>query len=1111
METKDRTQALNESNPWKGLNFYKEGEVLYGRDDEIQSLALYVINNIQTVLYGKSGIGKSSIINAGIFPIARREGLFPVPIRLKHDEDTSYIDQIKEAFKKSGIGIKEILPAINEQEESLWEYLHRHTFFDKESNEAVRPLVVLDQFEEFFTLQHNENKKKAFFSELADLLNEVTPNYIINHEAKTSKEKQPVPETSGFVLDLGQNVAEDKVEYVSDSLFNIVFTIREDFLSYLERYTKFIPVMKTNRYALLPLNEEQAKDVIMKPIPGLVDIDVARLIIQMVTGRTDFHLGDAPEIEVDAAVLSLYLSRLYIKKGDRESTITARLVDRSSRDIIKDFYEESVADLPPAEIEKIEDQLLTYDGRRNNVSRGDLINDGVSFSVIDTLVYDKKLLRQFSYQDDIRVEFMHDILCPIVNERIENRVEEKKKAEEQRRQEEQQRKLLAEEQRKREQIEAQAKADRERMEEEAREQKRKNKRRLTASFLLLFLGGLIWFSWYFFTSMKFTQYYASFTTKNGWPEGVGKKVRLSDRERMPVYYQLVRYGFFKNKHPNIRVNIMNRNMELVPNVFERSPMVGLYESEGEDMAAKEFAMMQQKTCYWEYTPDNTGNNLQRQTAFDKDGKEQYSIQYYHSKAQNDSETKQLWANYIDKDGKSLQIRDNGADRMRIAERNGRYVGYMFFSENGTPQCNLEGDYGISYELSDDGRIMKRQSLDEYGDTISNKSFLCYEFDDYGRWIKGRDARADYSANRIVNVIGKTIDTLLFDDNGHRIYHSRFDGNMLHTFTYNKEGNLIDNSIIEHDKKISSVSNRFDSDGNIVEKVSYSSTRGYLKETHEFEGTTQTEAYYGGEDMANMKPVNSSNNYHKKVIKKINDSCSIYSYYAIDSCGLEHLLRDETKTKNKAGQLVRHIVTDEKGNRTLSMEYEIDEKGVVVGEHVIGLDGDTIRNAKWDESHLCYYRMRFVWDFKGNLVAIKAINEFGEESMIIMENKKVVEIKASTIPANEIKLEGDTYDIYGIGSYKYFYTEVDKQRRVNYVHITDIEGSYYLSGIRDGDLLLSTRGNMLTVARPNKIEDSYIIINCQIQEGPTGAETYAVFFTTNEIERLNNAIIKNNNN
>ena len=71
-------------NPWLGLESYKEGEILYGRDDDIRDLSQCVLNDIDTLLYGKSGIGKSSILNAGILPAARRNGYLPVLIRLSH-------------------------------------------------------------------------------------------------------------------------------------------------------------------------------------------------------------------------------------------------------------------------------------------------------------------------------------------------------------------------------------------------------------------------------------------------------------------------------------------------------------------------------------------------------------------------------------------------------------------------------------------------------------------------------------------------------------------------------------------------------------------------------------------------------------------------------------------------------------------------------------------------------------------------------------------------------------------------------------------------------------------------------------------------------------------
>ena len=88
------------SNPWNGLRTYSEGEVIYGRSEEIHVLSLLILQSHQTVVYGRSGIGKSSILNAGIFPIVRRHGVFPVYLRLEHNVEASYLDQIKDAIKR---------------------------------------------------------------------------------------------------------------------------------------------------------------------------------------------------------------------------------------------------------------------------------------------------------------------------------------------------------------------------------------------------------------------------------------------------------------------------------------------------------------------------------------------------------------------------------------------------------------------------------------------------------------------------------------------------------------------------------------------------------------------------------------------------------------------------------------------------------------------------------------------------------------------------------------------------------------------------------------------------------------------------------------------------
>ena len=454
-------------NPWKGLNFYTEGEIIYGRKAEIQSLSQYIFNNTQTVLYGRSGIGKTSILNAGIFPKARLEGMIPVCIRLKHDDVDNYIWQVRAAIKDSGLKMKSILPAIDgHTNESLWEFMHRHEFYNEDGESRV-PLLVFDQFEEIFTLQKNENTKREFFKQLGNLLNDVKPDYIIEYEKKKrqmqSENQVTKVVSSGALkgLSLRLNIRkadgdeQNAARYLEHPDYHIVFAMREDFLSSLELYASSIPVMRDNRFGLLPINEEQAAQIILRPVSGLISKTVAKLVIEKVTERTDFELDGKPEIEVDAAVLSLFLSKLYAKKPETDSQITKELVNTYSGHIIRDFYLESITSneedqelLSKDAILILENQLLTREGRRNNVSRSDLIAQGVTSEELNILIDKRKLLHQFNHGNDIRIEYIHDILCPVVKERKEQR--ELMQDVERKRQEEKQKLLRLQEQQERE-------------------------------------------------------------------------------------------------------------------------------------------------------------------------------------------------------------------------------------------------------------------------------------------------------------------------------------------------------------------------------------------------------------------------------------------------------------------------------------------------------------------------------------------------------------------------------------------------------------------------------------------------------------------------------------
>lgn len=362
-----------------------------------------VFYNRQTVVYGKSGIGKSSLLHAGIFPEARLRGCLPVSIRFDHNSSDDYREQLiatlTQTIQEAGCSLHDLLDT-EEKPQSLWEFFHRYQFIREDK--PVTPLIVIDQFEEIFTLSHNRAAVQQFFAELADLLNDVMPDYL-----------QQAAETSGETeqSSLFDNIAMPSMEnrYIQDPEYHLVIVLREDYLSYLERSSQRIPSLKQNRYGLMPLTYEQALEVILQPCPGLVDQKVADAIIRHIVTETDID----SETPVDSAILSLFLSRLYEKKGDADR-ISLQLVKEQGEALLADFYAEVTGKVDQKTLEYLEHALINADGHRENITLETLYQNPVCKQEAVEMLEANHLLRIFSYGNVQRVEFAHDVLCPII-------------------------------------------------------------------------------------------------------------------------------------------------------------------------------------------------------------------------------------------------------------------------------------------------------------------------------------------------------------------------------------------------------------------------------------------------------------------------------------------------------------------------------------------------------------------------------------------------------------------------------------------------------------------------------------------------------------------------
>src|SRR4029078_7164921 len=101
-------------------------QCFYGREEEVAELARRVQRKLLAILFGQSGLGKTSILRAGIVPRLRREGFCPVYVRIDYSpESPSPSEQIKQSiFRANEAQGTWSRSGTAGAGESLWEFLH---------------------------------------------------------------------------------------------------------------------------------------------------------------------------------------------------------------------------------------------------------------------------------------------------------------------------------------------------------------------------------------------------------------------------------------------------------------------------------------------------------------------------------------------------------------------------------------------------------------------------------------------------------------------------------------------------------------------------------------------------------------------------------------------------------------------------------------------------------------------------------------------------------------------------------------------------------------------------------------------------------------------------
>lgn len=449
---------------YPGLKPFERSQsgVFHGRREDIQRLTNLILRERLVVLFAKSGIGKTSLLQAGVAPELERQDF--VPVFLRADKTNApLLDTIGAVLENdpqmAGHDRTGEHPG---EKQSLWEQMKRLEF-DLNGLPAT-PVLVFDQFEEVFTLAHSEESRNRFLSELADLANETMPEGLRTNLLKQFQEGKVDVDTMQW--------------WEKQPEVRVVLSIRSDFLHLIDGMSARIPGILRNRYQLQPLDREKARTAIVQPAqaegsflsPPFEYSETALL------GIIDFLAGHSATETADEAGTVQGM----IKKDEIETVnlqivcqdIEEKIIDEQKPECfevtpefygakeglslsIRNFYNNQLLQFPKAYVERIlnktqqnttvldrdklltsqstdelyalaqrliEESLITSGNRRNSVVDDTLLDEyNVTPDFLDTLVDKSRLLRKEPRLDDFYYEISHDTLLPAIIESRNNR------------------------------------------------------------------------------------------------------------------------------------------------------------------------------------------------------------------------------------------------------------------------------------------------------------------------------------------------------------------------------------------------------------------------------------------------------------------------------------------------------------------------------------------------------------------------------------------------------------------------------------------------------------------------------------------------------------------
>lgn len=419
-----------------------QSEVFFGRDQDIADLYRLIRREALVVLYGKSGLGKSSLLNAGIVPHSLSAAEYePVVIKFgawTEGKSDTPLDLTK-AFLNAGQAPSPTLQPLLPEEDSLWRCAK-----NRQLNGAGRPLLLFDQFEELFT--YPEAAIQAFRQELAELLH------------------TELPLRYRRLLDAGAAPAlseaeEDALETPLEA--RIVFAIRSDRMHLLHQLADTLPNILRHLYELRALRPEDARAAIVEPAQKAGEFCTPSFTwaAPALTNLLGYLQDPDDDNRVEAILLQLLCQYFEEKLVEKQSLtqIEARHLGEFEQ-IIENYYHDKLGSLPNAQsrsaARKLIEEGLVLEGEniRLSLHEAQITHQyHVNSELLERLVNSRLLRAEPFLRGGYTYELAHDrLVAPVLRAKQERLAQEAILAAEQARVAKEQE--LAEERRKRQRV-----------------------------------------------------------------------------------------------------------------------------------------------------------------------------------------------------------------------------------------------------------------------------------------------------------------------------------------------------------------------------------------------------------------------------------------------------------------------------------------------------------------------------------------------------------------------------------------------------------------------------------------------------------------------------------